>query len=68
MRLEAFKEGKEAFTLIIRDLVENSFIQNINYPNEDQNVWISSFARTADDNDWLGIDTMKTENYQEQEN
>ncbi|CAD8057016.1 unnamed protein product [Paramecium primaurelia] len=63
-KLEEFKSGKSKFTLIIRDLVENSFIQNPYYPNEDTQVKITLFDRTPEDNDELGIDTMKTENYQ----
>ncbi|CAK75881.1 unnamed protein product (macronuclear) [Paramecium tetraurelia] len=63
-KLEEFKSGKSKFTLIIRDLVENSFIQNPFYPNEDNQVKITLFNRTPEDNDELGIDTMKTENYQ----
>lgn len=35
-KLEEFKKGETKFTLIIRDLVENSFIQNPFYPEDDK--------------------------------
>ncbi len=55
--------GETPFTLIIKDLVDNSFIQNPNYPHEDLNVDVKLFDRSAEDNEFLGLEGMNTENY-----
>ena len=59
--LDAFSEGLKGFTLIIRDPVDNSFIDNPHYPLPDKNVKTYKYKRSAEDDDFLGIDTMKTE-------
>lgn len=52
-------------SLILRDLMDNSFIQNPFYPEHDPNVHVEYFDRTHDENDILGLNDMKTENYGE---
>lgn len=48
---------------MIKDLVDNSFLSNPYYPDKDPNGFAEEFERTNEDNDELGIDTMKTDNY-----
>ena len=62
-RLEAYQTGNEKFTLVIKDLVDNSFMSNPYFPEKDPNAFAEEFERTNEDNDELGIDTMKTDNY-----
>lgn len=57
-KLEAFGEGNEPFTLVIRDLVDSSFISVVGSIETDANLKIEEFERNADDDADLGIDTM----------
>lgn len=56
--MEAFGEGNEPFTLVIRDLVDSSFISVVGSIETDANLKIEEFERNADDDADLGIDTM----------
>ena len=56
-------QGDTPFTLILKDLVENSFIQNRYFPNEDIDVEVALFERSEDDDEFLGIDSMNTDDY-----
>ncbi|EGR28690.1 zinc finger protein 259, putative [Ichthyophthirius multifiliis] len=54
------------FVIIFRDIGDNSFIQNPYFPNNDPRVISETFERTFEDNEELGINDMKVENYGEQ--
>lgn len=45
--------------------MDNSFIQNPFYPEHDPKVTVHLFDRTFEENDELGLNDMKTENYGE---
>ncbi len=60
-------EGKKAFTLIIDDPVGNSYIQNLNAPADDPKLTAEEYERTWEQNENLGLNDMKTENYLEEE-
>lgn len=55
------------FTLIINDPASNSFLFSINHenPENDKNMIIEEYERDWEQNEDLGINGMKTENYQE---
>lgn len=55
--------GEVPFTFIIKDLQDNSFLQNPYHPDPDPNVEVVIYQRTEEDDDFLGIDKMNTENY-----
>lgn len=55
--------GDEKFTMIIKDVVDNSFLQNPRFPDPDPNVEVFVYERTPEDNENLGIDQMKVDNY-----
>ena len=54
---------KRKFTIILDDPLGNSFIQNPNYPEPDPKILVEVYARTEEQNDDLGLNHMKTENY-----
>lgn len=62
-KLLEIKELKYPFTLIIRDLVDNSFVQNPNYPEPDLRIKVHEFERTQDEDEELGITNMNVDNY-----
>lgn len=61
--LKDFMSGKEPFTLILDDPASNSFIQNNYAPDEDPKLTLTMYDRTESQDEELGIDDMKTENY-----
>lgn len=69
-RLEGMISDKfEPFTLIINDPASNSFIFSVNHenPENDKNMIIEEYERTWEQNEDLGINDMKTENYNKAE-
>jgi zinc finger protein len=61
--LLAFRSGP--FTLVLDDPVANSYLQNIYAPDEDPNMTVEEYERSWDQNEDLGLNDMKTENYRE---
>lgn len=55
-KIEKLMTGEVPFTLIIKDPVENSFIQNLYHPDPDPRLTVTKFKRTAKDDEYLGID------------
>jgi len=71
-RMEKFKErmrkcieGSELFTLILDDPAGNSYMQNLYAPDPDPEMKIEEYERSYEQNDDLGLNDMKTENYEE---
>jgi len=60
-------DHKKLVELIVEDAAGNSYIQNVYAPDEDPNLTIEEFERSAEDNDNLGIADMKTEDYEDDE-
>jgi len=70
MKMEAFSERidqlfkvSEPFTIILDDPAGKSFLQNFYAPDEDPEMIIKDYERTQEDDEFLGIDAMKTEDY-----
>eukprot|EP01111_Echinosteliopsis_oligospora_P015386 TRINITY_DN6078_c0_g1_i1.p1 TRINITY_DN6078_c0_g1~~TRINITY_DN6078_c0_g1_i1.p1 ORF type:complete len:449 (+),score=135.59 TRINITY_DN6078_c0_g1_i1:47-1393(+) len=61
--LQKFKDGEEHFTMIVNDPLANSYIQNLYAPDPDPEMQITEYVRTFDQNDYLGLNDIKTENY-----
>ncbi len=55
------------FTLVLDDPVANSYLQNIYAPDPDPNMEITTYERTFDQNEELGINDMVLEGYEEKE-
>lgn len=51
--------------IILRDLMDNSFIQNPYYPDPDPRVHSETFTRNYEENDILGLNDIKVEGYGE---
>jgi zinc finger protein len=51
------------FTVILDDPISNSFIQNIYAPDDDPAIEKIEYERSFDQNEELGLNDMKTENY-----
>lgn len=62
-KLKDLKKLKEKFTLILRDPLSNSFVQNPYFPNPDPRCTTKEYERSFDENEFLGLNDIKTENY-----
>merc|ERR1712168_1550135 len=56
------KAKMASFTLRLDDPAGNSFIQNFYAPDPDPEMVVEDYERTKEDDEFLGIDMMKTEN------
>ncbi|XP_044731204.1 zinc finger protein ZPR1 [Chrysoperla carnea] len=65
-RLDDVLKSKTSVTLVLDDPAGNSYIQSLSDANEpDDQLKITRYERTFEQNDELGLNDMKTENYQE---
>ncbi|RNA00407.1 zinc finger ZPR1 [Brachionus plicatilis] len=53
-------------TIIIDDPSGNSYLQNVYAPDEDPNMKVERYERNYEQNETLGLNDLKTENYQDQ--
>ena len=56
--LKKMANGEEPFTFVLDDPLANCFIYNPNAPEDDPQIEVEVYERTADQNEELGIDTM----------
>ncbi|XP_022191605.1 zinc finger protein ZPR1 [Nilaparvata lugens] len=65
-RIDAIVKGQTQVTLVLDDPAGNSYIQSLNDDNSlDDRLTVSKYERTHEQNDDLGLNDMKTENYEE---
>merc|ERR1712168_278847 len=62
-KIDNFISGKVAFTLILDDPNSNSYIQSYNAPDPDPSLVEEVYERSWEQNEELGLNDMKTENY-----
>ncbi|CAB10101.1 Zinc finger protein zpr1 [Schizosaccharomyces pombe] len=62
--LTAAREGATQFTLILDDPLSQSYLQNYYAPDPDPNMTIEEYERSFQVNEELGLNDMKTENYE----
>ncbi|KAI0313278.1 zf-ZPR1-domain-containing protein [Amylostereum chailletii] len=62
-KLKAVKNADRPFTLILDDPLANSYLQNLYAPDPDPNMVIEMYDRTWEQNEDLGINDMRVENY-----
>lgn len=71
-KLEALLEKKERFTLVIDDAADHSFIGKRivdgQFVQDDQQLKTEKYPRTEEQNEDLGINDIKVEDYSEPEN
>ncbi|VDM73809.1 unnamed protein product [Strongylus vulgaris] len=58
---------KRVVTLVLDDPAGNSYIQSLSAPLEDPRLVKEFYERTFDQNEELGLNDMKVENYEELE-
>lgn len=63
-KVEQLKKGDTTFTFIMDDPAGNSYLQNVYAPEEDPEMKVEVYERTFEQNEELGLNDMKTENYQ----
>lgn len=59
---EAIK-GEKKFTIILRDPLASSYVQNLCLPDDDPQIEIEEYERTKEEEEDLGLSDMKTEGY-----
>ncbi|KAF2069828.1 hypothetical protein CYY_008850 [Polysphondylium violaceum] len=63
-KLEKYMNNEEPFTLVIDDPIANSYIQSLYAPDPDPNLDEVEYERTFEQNEELGLNDIKTENYE----
>ena len=61
--LEKILQGNKAATLILNDPAGNSYIQSLSDDGPDDRLKITKYDRSFEQNEELGINDMKVENY-----
>uniref|UniRef100_A0A1B6GWC0 Zinc finger protein ZPR1 n=1 Tax=Cuerna arida TaxID=1464854 RepID=A0A1B6GWC0_9HEMI len=56
--------GELSVTIVLDDPAGNSFVQSLTYPEPDPNLQVERYERSFEQNDVLGLNDMKTENYE----
>ncbi|KDE05731.1 hypothetical protein MVLG_03964 [Microbotryum lychnidis-dioicae p1A1 Lamole] len=62
-QLKLVMEARMQFTVILDDPLSNSYIQNLYAPDDDPNMTVEIYERTYEQNEELGLNDMKTEDY-----
>nr|CAD7415509.1 unnamed protein product [Timema poppensis] len=57
--------GEKHVTLVLDDPAGNSFVQSLTPPTPDDGLKITHYERTFDQNEELGLNDIKVENYEE---
>ncbi|XP_041030414.1 zinc finger protein ZPR1 isoform X1 [Carcharodon carcharias] len=65
-KLDEIISGKREAHIILKDSAGNSYLQNLYAPDPDPEMKIEKYERTFEDNEELGLNDMKTEDYKEQ--
>uniref|UniRef100_T1IQW2 Zinc finger ZPR1-type domain-containing protein n=1 Tax=Strigamia maritima TaxID=126957 RepID=T1IQW2_STRMM len=64
IRLEAVQSGRQIATIILDDPAGNSYVQSLCTPDQDPNLELIHYERNFEQNEELGLNDMKTENYE----
>ena len=65
-KLKEMISGEKNFTFILDDPAGNSYLQNLYAPDDDPEMIVEKYERTFDQNEDLGLNDMKVENYGEE--
>ena len=65
-KLKEMIDGSKCFTFILDDPAGNSYLQNLYAPDDDPEMVVEKYERTFDQNEDLGLNDMKVENYGEE--
>lgn len=64
--LDDVVKGKREVTFIMDDPAGNNYLQNLYAPDDDPQLTVEEYERTHEQNEELGLNDMKTENYEEE--
>lgn len=65
--LKKVMEAAIQYTIILDDPLSNSYIQNLYAPDDDPSMLIEIYDRTFDQNEELGLNDIKVEGYEGEE-
>lgn len=65
-QLDAAIHGDVKFTIILTDPLASSYVQSFTAPEPDPQLKMEDYARTAEEEEDLGLTDMKTEGYEEE--
>ncbi|CBX92445.1 similar to zinc finger protein zpr1 [Plenodomus lingam JN3] len=65
-QLDAAINGEVKFTIVLTDPLASSYIQSFTAPEPDPQIKMEDYARTAQEEENLGLTDMKTEGYEEE--
>ncbi|KAI8803628.1 ZPR1 zinc-finger domain-containing protein [Cladochytrium replicatum] len=63
-KLKAVLSMEQKYTLILDDPLANSYLQNLYAPDPDPNMTVEEYERTWEQNEFLGLNDIKTEGYE----
>jgi len=63
--MEEAIQGKKKFTIILRDPMASSYVQNLCTPDPDPQIDSEDYERTQEEEDDLGLSDMKVEGYED---
>ncbi|CAM9761919.1 unnamed protein product [Lampetra fluviatilis] len=66
-KLEEIQAGRMVVHVVLDDSAGNSYLQNVYAPEPDPEMTVERYERSYDQNDDLGINDMRVENYGEEE-
>lgn len=64
-KLDRIVAGEMDARVVLDDPAGNSYVQNVYAPEPDPEMTVEKYARSFEQNEELGLNDMKTENYQE---
>jgi zinc finger protein len=65
-KLTSAINGEEKFTIILEDPLASSYVQSFTAPEPDPKIKVEDYERTEAEKEELGLNDMKTENYEEE--
>lgn len=60
-------DGKKTFTLVLEDPLASSYVQNLTAPEPDPQIDVLDYERTHEEEEDLGLNDIKTEGYEQQQ-
>lgn len=65
-KLDSAINGEVKFTIILDDPLASSYVQSFTAPEPDPQIKLEDYERTEEEKESLGLNDMKTENYEEE--
>jgi zinc finger protein len=64
--IDAAIKGERKFTVILKDPLASSYVQNLYLPDDDPQIQTEDYERTAEEEEDLGLTDMKVEGYEDE--